>query len=367
MSKITVRTSPLNSARTINRLQAEGIILNNIVREHDFLSFVIESKDGPKCKSVLQKLYLSFDHTEQKNYFNQLFNLSRIGLVLGIVLSIGLYFFLSIFITNIEISGIGENKKKEVMQYLQKSSICVGTNKSNIDLETLDRNLLKDFDFSITESKIVGTTLSIKLKEELNPPIIYDENSKPIISKEDALITRIVTISGTKMVDVGKSVKKGDTLIDAKKIIENVEVSEKAIGEVYGKVWRKKDVFIPDKVQDLVETGKVETYHSICIGSYIGKVDKPTFDCYTYTQTSTRIGDFLPFYQIETTYFEQKKVERSLSDLEINDIVVKAKKELLLGEENAVQTILDSRVVTRKVDGGTVFSVIIEIEKRIDI
>lgn len=367
MNKIIIKTSPLNSARTINRLQIEGVCLKNIIRERDYLCFEIDAKDSSKCKSILQKSYLSFDYEEKKNYFNQLFNLGRIGLIIGIVLSLGLYFFLSLFITNIEISGINENKKKEVMVYLQKSNISVGTIKSDIDIKVLDRNLLKDFDFSITQSKIIGTTLRIILKEELSSPIIVQDNFNPILSTEDALITRIVTISGTKMVEIGKSVKKGDILIDAKKIIENAEIRDRAIGEVYGKVWRKKDIFIPDKVQDIVETGKEETYYSIGIGSYIGVVQKPSFDCYTYTQTSTRIGDFLPFYQIKTIYREQKKVERVMTDLEINAQIEKAKKELLLETNNAIQEIFDSRTITRNVDGGRVISVIIEIEKRIDI
>ncbi len=368
MSNFLVKVKGLNSQRTLNTLTQKGIRIKNSERYGSELFFEVGKKDINKTKECLDKLYLSADINEKKNGLESIFSLWRFGLVLGIILCVLIYCILSSFILKIEISGVDQNQKKNIIFFLKENDITLGTKKSELDLTEIEDIMMDNFEFSVVSPSIVGTSLVIKVKEELSPPIYMDLTKKtPLIASEDALITRIVCGSGTKIVSVGKSVKSGDVLIDCKKMVGEEEYYVQAVGEVYGKIWRQKEIFVPTTKEEYVPTGNVEKVRVIRFGNYSGAIKKSTFKNYKCTQTSIRISDFLPIYVDEITYVEQKIVQRELTSEEEKTFIENAKNMIFMQNQNLVGELIGVWTTERKVDGGKLIKVIAEFETRIDV
>lgn len=368
MSKLTFKVCGLNSARTLNALCRDGIFVKNIERIENNLFFISCSKHKEKIIKILNKYNLEYEFKEKKNIFESILSVSRIGLLIGIVLSIILYCCIFCFITDIRINGVDSLKENEIRKYLKDKNINIGSVKAQINCIEIEREILEKYDFSLCDVKIVGTNLELNLKEELNPPIYNDlTNKTPIIATENALITRIALLSGTSEIKIGQSVKKGQLLISCKKQIGDSVVETRAIGEVYGRVWREKEIFIPNTKMTSIPTGRIEKAYFIQIGNYQGAIKKPSFDEYTYTQTSIRIGNFLPVFRVERTYYEQKIVEQSYVQEEIDNMINQAKMDLINENEEYIDEFSRSWHIERVVDGGTMMRVIVEFEKRIDI
>ena len=368
MSKFLVKVKGLNAQRTLNTLTQKGIDIKNSERYGSELFFEVGKKDLNKTKECLNKLYLSAEISEKKNSFESIFSLWRFGLILGILLCVIIYCSILSFILRIEISGIDENQEKKVMLFLKENGIIPGTKKSELDLTNIESIIIENFEFSVVSPSFVGTSLVINVKEELSPPIYMDLTKKtPLIASEDALITRIVCGSGTKVVNVGKSVKKGEVLIDCKKNVGDEEYYVRATGEVYGKIWRQKEIFVPTKKEEYVPTGNIEKVRVIRFGNYSGVIKKSSFKNYTCTQTSIRISDFLPIYVDEIIYTEQKTVERELTVEEENNFIENAKKEIFAENQNLVGEFIDLWTIQRNADGGKIIKVIAEFETKIDV
>ena len=74
-----------------------------------------------------------------------------------------------------------------------------------------------------------------------------------VVSKYDALVTKIVLYEGDCHVAVGQAVKRGETLIK--------KTDKKAKGDVYGRIWLNESRIISSEKLIVRRTGRKETYY----------------------------------------------------------------------------------------------------------
>ena len=212
--------------------------------------------DFYKLKPLLKKTHVKIKILERHGYRFFLHFLSgRSFLWLGCVMCILGMLVLSTYIWKIEINGNSFYTDEQIIKYLKENeNLGLGSKKSSINRESVEDNLMIQFEkISWTSSYINGTTLIIDVEEIEG--VIEDEKNESkeydICASMDGEITRIVLRSGTACVKQGDIVKQGDLLVhgivdfmdDSLNIVErrwvgaDADVLAKTI-EHYNKVYK---------------------------------------------------------------------------------------------------------------------------------
>ena len=227
---------------------------------------------------------------------------SRIGLLVGALAVIIASFFYSKYIFFIKVTGYDAPGK--VLELLERNGIEHFCLKKAVREDELERVLIDKLNVSIADVKIDGATLVVSLKEEIKAGDISALPSySQVFSDYDCVITRIVTISGTPVVENGQAVKKGSVLIDAFDEIAGERRNENAVGEVFGKVYYRKDAVIPDTVPVAVRTGNFYVFRTVEIFGKVAKFQVPYLS-YEVEKRYYYISDLLPIKSVEYTVYE---------------------------------------------------------------
>ena len=138
--------------------------------------------------------------------------------------------------------------------------------KSFKEVEQIKKEIMNKYKDKIEwlEIERVGTKYIIKVEERKINNIKSDDKYQDIVSTKDAVIKKIVAVSGEVVREVNEYVSKGDTIISGS-VYLNGELKglTKADGIVYGEVWYKLSIEYPkvDIVKE--ETGNKKEVLSI--------------------------------------------------------------------------------------------------------
>jgi len=139
----------------------------------------------------------------------------RKGFLAGILLFCIILYVLSLYIWDINIQGGYVYTPEAMVKFLKSNQVYAGIQKKNIDcqeIEDLIRGTYKDIGWVSAEMK--GTRLIIKITETNIPaPAVTATEPCHIIASKDCIITKIITRTGTPLVDIGTVVKKGEILV----------------------------------------------------------------------------------------------------------------------------------------------------------
>lgn len=365
MSKIYYEIKRVNGANILSEIARRGVEISSCKTAGKTLSFCVDKRQSKIVEKSLNTRLLEYKKCENKGFFANLFSVTRLGIFLTLFFSLLLYFFLSQFLFFTEIYGLDKVSVFQVEKHLQSLGVHGVVARDKINEKELEKSLMESFSFSVVSVKIQGATLVLSVKEELSPPVYEPSLKQSLYATENAVITRMVTISGTAKVKVGKSVKKGEMLIENQKTVGDLSVPVRAVGEVYGKVWRETEIFIPEEKEVFVDTGNLYTKTFFAFSNNFHTDYKPFDNC----RLEDKITPFvlLPIYLHEITFFEQKIGFVTNPEYEDSAGVSKrACDELLLAVEGEGE-ILRTWSTERFVDGGKILKVVVEIEKRIEV
>lgn len=133
----------------------------------------------------------------------------------SVILAAMMMFAFSQFMWEITISGSEVYSESEILKYVTANFYKPGTLKQKIDCNRLEEHLREDYDeIAWVSCSIQGTRLHIELKETLDRKTKQNPK-KPcdIVANKSGIVTGLSVKSGTPLVAVGDSVKKGTTLI----------------------------------------------------------------------------------------------------------------------------------------------------------
>ena len=199
----------------------------------------IYEKDLNKVKklSILNKIevidYKGIKDKKNKFKFNK-------TLIFSLCFGLSVLIFLSNIIFSIEVVHTSSEIRTFIMNELKENGIkTLQFKKSFSELEKIKNNILDNNKDKLEWLEInrIGTKYVIKLEERKINTYVEDFKYQDIISTSDAVIKKIIAISGVKVKEVNEYVKKGETIISGS-IYLNEELKEnvKAMGEVYGEV-----------------------------------------------------------------------------------------------------------------------------------
>lgn len=176
----------------------------------------------------------------------------RKAFLAGILFCIGLLYFYSSYIWDIHFEGNDKWTDQTLLEFLGTKEVSPAMPKSRVDCARIVKDIRAQYDDIVwVSASIDGSRLRIQIKEnedtfrqeEGEKQEEKEENSKEkrptdLIASQDGVITSIITRSGTPMVHVGDSVKKGDVLVSGR-----VEVLNDA-AEVTGYQYQESDADI---------------------------------------------------------------------------------------------------------------------------
>lgn len=255
--------------------------------------------------------------------------------VAGILFFVGMLFYMSGFIWNIEINGNSYLSKDTILEFLAEENATFGTKISDIKCGQLEETLRSDYPEVIwTSIKIYGTKLTVDLQESLLSEQSYgtkEEEICDIVAAKDGIIMYMITRHGTPMVKVGAKVKKGDCLVSGEIPInsDDGEVAgylyERADADISAQVTYEYEEVIAKSYKEKILENEPEFHYAVQVGDVVIKnpflsVPEGLYD-ETVENIQLRLGEnfYLPLfmkkikyqsYVLETKEYTEEEVKK---------------------------------------------------------
>ena len=163
---------------------------------------------------------------------------------LGLLLCLAFWFVSSYFVWDIECSGNYQITNDVLLTFLEENNVRVGMKKSELDIETLEKSIRKEFDIvTWTSARLEGTRLTVEVKENdvvMVPTVKEDEGGKDMVAEYDGTIVSIIVRSGVPKVAIGDEVTQGTVLVEGKVPIYNEDTTVRE----YQYVTSDADIYI---------------------------------------------------------------------------------------------------------------------------
>ena len=346
-----------------NLMNIYGVSIYNVKQIDKICRFSVKGKyvaDAEKALIEHDKSFVKIKDTTPRYLLRK--NGSRIGLFAGVLLVAVFGVLWSRMVTEIRISGTNLVSNEKILQVVETSA-SVPTEKKNFNLDEVEKNLIAIDGVSNVSLEIKGNVFFIDILEELEPPEVVDYNEKsPLVSKYDAIVTRIAVYSGTPMVNVGDTVKKGDVLVSPNKTLADGSTTEiRTLGDVYGRIWLTKQCIITPTVIENVRTGKSKSYVLSAFGNVEVKSPYKTYETEEIVFTDTTF----PLKLKKITFFETDEKERELSYADERESIIRRKTEDLEREipegSEKVRTWFSEKTVDKNVVLDIYYEIIIKL------
>ena len=227
---------------TLNLLIKSGVNTREVSVDKLYARFKVSNKESQKAQKVLEKAHREYKILSEDICANRARNrIKYASFVIGVMVSVVFIFSYSFLIFSVNIIGVKNVSEEEIFFVLEQYGKGVFL-KSEIELNNLEKELVNIPNVSHAKATIKGNALNIEIVEQLsNTEILEPQTMGNIISKENAIITKMVVVSGTPVVKVGDSVKKGQVLIEATKSDINGEpVPCPTEAVIEGRIWHQE-------------------------------------------------------------------------------------------------------------------------------
>lgn len=269
--------------------------------------------------------------------------LTSFGLIAGLAVVVLGYSIQSPFLQKIEVVGV--QNTQEIVKFVKGN---LSTRRlSQIDTDLIERLIRENFeDTSFVSAAIIGQSLLINVKDAIVPPEM-NSTFKPIVSEYDGIITGINLIQGTKKVEVGDIIQKGQVLVEGYVTNSEGEVFQlPPRAEIFMDVWIEETITHFDKQIVTSRTGKM--IEKVCVTlfghEFYSNNKQNTFDSFeTETFTKPLIqNNILPFMVTTTRYFETitQTIETNFEDVQ-EQIIAEAR-------ANCLQKIEDCDIIANE-------------------
>lgn len=177
-------------------------------------------------------------------------------------------YFSSEYIVFIKVEGNETVSTATILEELENFGLTLGTstadlNPHDLKFKTLTRIPQLEW-LTVTTNGCVAT---VTVRERRESQYLVDRKTTTnIVAKEAALVTDISVLSGVAACAKGDIVTKGQLLISGYGDLETSVVSMAALGEVYGRTWRRLDLVMPAVFTQKQEKIATETSYGIIFG-----------------------------------------------------------------------------------------------------
>ena len=138
----------------------------------------------------------------------------RKGIAVGIVLSLLFLNYLSSFIWDIKVIGNEQISTNEIIAACEELGVKKGIRKKKIDTYNLKPSLILKCDgIAWCSFNVEGSVLTVDISEEKDSSKNKENLPSNIVASADGVIKSTEISMGTKVVEVGQAIRKGDLLV----------------------------------------------------------------------------------------------------------------------------------------------------------
>lgn len=361
--KVEVRV--FKREQLLNVLWNNGIQIHNI-KKIDVSTIIMEInyKDYKFVREVVKKMQGKITIISAKGGIFVISRMKkRIGIVIGLVLFLGILYYLSGFIWRIEIETKRFLAPYEVRQQLKEIGVKPGIKKNSLDVYSLEKTMENmNGDIMWVNARKEGSTLKIKIEEKINPPLKEkEEKIENVTASMDGEIKKIFTTSGTAAVKQGDVVKKGDVLILPQEGKEGFQYEVPAKGKVIANTFYEKIIELQVEGTKEERTGNNDYEIYIQFNNKKIYLKKPTKDFKSYDKIEEE-GKYLH----KNVYYEKIAQDITESKEEIINKAVDSLYKSTMKEVTKQAKLVDKVISTEELgDGKILLKVLFIIEQDI--
>lgn len=333
------------------------INIYDLAKSHNKLEIIIDYKDYKNVRKIKTTSKVKIINRYGVSKLKYLFNKYRL-LLFFFLFAIFINIFLSHIIFKVEV--INHNKKlvKEIKDELmdlgiKKYNFVLSANKVN----NIKEKLLENKDIEWLEIERIGTKYVIKVEERKVKAKEDECFPRNIVSKKNAVITKINVENGEIIKKKNDYVVAGETIVSG--LIHNKETVKTKVcakGLIYGKTWYKVRLSLENTTLNTVYTSNEKT------GFFIKMLNKEyklgnKFSKYKIKKYNIVGSKLVPMEISLSKYLEINRYEQQLSKKEIK------KKALILAEKKVREGLKkDEHILDKKILKNTINNSKIDIE-----
>ncbi len=335
--------------RFITQIIESGINLENVERlKKDYYRAKIYAGDFNRLRPLVRKRLCTVRILKKKGIKFILAKLKkRFLLVLGLTFFICVLWLASSFLWFISIEGLDKIPEAKIYFILAKNNAQRGVLKNSIDLNVLEKSLLKEEPgIAWVNLKWQGTRLYVEIVEK---KVVKKTEASDIIAKNDGIINEIIVMKGRAVVEEGDTVTKGQTLIVG--LADDRGEKSRARGIVKADTWHEASGEVKLQCEQALYTGESSKSLVIRVGSKSLRVlSPPSYSKYTISRTRKRVLkgrnykfpiEFIIEEYKEVKYFKyarkkevalfmarERAINNILTKLDSNSVIIDVKSEV---------------------------------------
>ncbi len=225
----------LNLDKFINTLKKRGVELYNVKKYGNKRLLVsIKFSDNQKFFAIAKELCYNIKKLGDCGKGYPILSLYRnIGIVLGVLLSALIIAFANDYFFSFEFTGTGSVCAREIKEYLYSRGITEFCRFSDIDIEELEDGILScNEHLSFVSVNKRGNRLIIESALSTEEVKTLDGNVTALYADREGVVENVKVYRGTAMVEVGKTVKAGELLVDGYATIKEQTVKINVLASV---------------------------------------------------------------------------------------------------------------------------------------
>lgn len=268
---ITIEAQSLNLNKFINNLWKNGIEVSHM-RKTSLTSMVIDVNlsDYNRIREVSSKTRTSIRVIDRRGISFFIMKMkNRTALVAGIIVFIGLVYYLSTFIWAIDIEADKSLTPFELRKQVTSLGIKPGLRINQVNVYEIENKLVeKNPNIMWVRVRFEGARLKISTVERQSPPnLVTDDTPCDLVAGRDGEVVRVYTEAGVAQVKKGDIVNRGQVLVKGEQGNEGSTYQVHSSGQVICKTYYEEMTDVQVKGTKKVRTGKHLTQIFILSGN----------------------------------------------------------------------------------------------------
>ncbi|AEB76498.1 sporulation protein YqfD [Clostridium botulinum] len=256
---ITLEIQTFHPEKFINLLWKNGVSVKNIKKKSiTTIAFQVSLKDYGVIRDIAKRTGTKIKIVGRKGLsFLIIKTQNRKTLVIGVAIFVGIIYYLSGFVWNINVTTENNVTPYEIRNQLKHNGINIGMRKDKINVYNIEEKIVQDNPSIMwARVRVEGVKLNVSVAERQEPPSLAKQDVPcNIVASKDGEIGRIYSTAGTAIVKEGDIVKKGDILVKGEQGKEESTYLVHAAADVIARTFYEAKNKVPIKTITKKKTG----------------------------------------------------------------------------------------------------------------